>query len=56
MNVKVSDIKKIVEIMNADNYWYCERVGGIRVSPHFYNSFEDAEKFVDKLDKTVKSL
>ena len=56
LNVKVPDIKKTVEILNADDYWCCERVGGIRVSPHFYNSLDDADRFVERLDRAVKNL
>jgi cysteine desulfurase/selenocysteine lyase len=56
LNVKVPNIKKTVETLNAENYWCCERVGGIRISPHFYNSIDEAERFVERLDSVVKSL
>jgi selenocysteine lyase/cysteine desulfurase len=55
LNVKVPDIKKTVEALNAEDYWCCERVGGIRISPHFYNSVDEAERFVNRLDEIVKS-
>ena len=56
LNVKVPDIKKTVEKLNAEDYWCCERVGGIRISPHFYSRMEQAEAFVERLDEVVKSL
>ena len=56
LNVKVPDIKKTVAALNAEDYWCCERVGGIRVSPHFYSTMEQAERFVTRLDEVVKSL
>ncbi|MBE0634095.1 aminotransferase class V-fold PLP-dependent enzyme [Candidatus Bathyarchaeota archaeon] len=55
LNVKVPDIKKTVETLNAEDYWCCERVGGIRISPHFYNTIEQADRFIERLDKAVKS-
>jgi len=56
LNVKVPDIKKTVKTLNAEDYWCCERVGGIRVSPHFYCTLEQAERFVTRLDEVVKNL
>lgn len=56
LNVKVPDIKKTVEVLNAEDYWCCERVGGIRISPHFYSTMEQAERFVNRLDEVVKNL
>ncbi|TRO51231.1 aminotransferase class V-fold PLP-dependent enzyme, partial [Candidatus Bathyarchaeota archaeon] len=56
LNVKVPDIKKTVEQLNAEDYWCCERVGGIRISPHFYSGMDQAEAFVERLDEVVKSL
>jgi selenocysteine lyase/cysteine desulfurase len=55
LNVKVPDIKKTVEALNAEDYWCCERVGGIRVSPHFYCTIDQAERFVVRLDEVVKA-
>ena len=56
LNVKVPDIKKTVEKLNAEDYWCCERVGGIRISPHFYSGMDKAEALVERLDEVVKSL
>lgn len=56
MNVKTPELKTVVEKLNAENYWCAQRVGGIRVSPHFYNTLEQADRFMDKLDEVVKSL
>jgi selenocysteine lyase/cysteine desulfurase len=53
LNVKVPDIKKTVKALNAENYWCCERVGGIRVSPNFYCTIDQAERFVERLDEIV---
>jgi selenocysteine lyase/cysteine desulfurase len=54
LNVKVPDIKQTVETLNAEDYWCCERVGGIRVSPNFYCTLETAEQFVTRLDEVVR--
>jgi selenocysteine lyase/cysteine desulfurase len=54
LNVKVPEIKKTVETLNAEDYWCCERVGGIRISPHFYCTLEKAEQFAMRLDEVVK--
>ena len=56
LNVKVPEIKKAVEKLNAEDFWCCERVGGIRISPHFYCTIEQATDFVERLDTIVKSL
>ena len=56
LNVKVPELKKVVEKLNAENYWCAQRVGGIRVAPHFYNTVEQADRFMDKLDEVVNSL
>ena len=54
LNVKVPDIKKTVKTLNKEDYWCCERVGGIRISPHFYCTLDQAERFVQRLDEVVK--
>ena len=56
LNVKVPELKAVVEKLNAENYWCAQRVGGIRVAPHFYNTVDQADRFMDKLDEVVKSL
>ena len=56
LNVKVPELKTVVEKLNAENYWCANRIGGIRVAPHFYNTMEQADRFMDKLDEVVKSL
>jgi selenocysteine lyase/cysteine desulfurase len=56
LNVKVPKLTETVAKMNADDYWCSERVGGIRISPHFYNTVDQVERFVSKLDEVVKSL
>ena len=56
MNVKTPELKTVVEKMNAEDYWCAQRVGGIRVSPHFYNTVDQANRFMEKLDEIVKSL
>jgi selenocysteine lyase/cysteine desulfurase len=55
LNVKVPDIKKTVEKLNSEDYWCCERVGGIRISPHFYNTKEQATSFIERLNELVKA-
>lgn len=56
LSVKVPELKMVVEKLNAENYWCAQRVGGIRIAPHFYNTVEQADRFMDKLDEVVKSL
>ena len=56
LNVKVPELKTVVEKLNAENYWCAQRVGGVRVSPHFYNTVDQTDRFMDKLDEVVKSL
>ncbi len=54
LNVKVPELSSVVEKMKAEDYWCAQRVGGVRVSPHFYNTVEEADGFMDKLDEVVK--
>ena len=56
LNVKVPELKTVVEKLNAENFWCAQRVGGIRISPHFYNTVYQADRFMNKLDEIVKSL
>ena len=56
LNVKTPELEKVVEKLNAEDYWCAQRVGGIRISPHFYNTVDQADRFLGKLDETVKSL
>lgn len=56
LNVKVPELEKVVEKLNAENYWCAQRVGGVRISPHFYNTVDQADRFMDKLDEVVKSI
>ena len=53
LNVKVPDIKNTVKKLNSADYWCCERVEGIRISPHFYNTLEQADNLVEKLHEAA---
>jgi selenocysteine lyase/cysteine desulfurase len=45
-----SDSKSIYDYLRRKRYIIGFREGGIRVSPHFYNTFEEIESFIAALD------
>ena len=45
-----SDAKKLFSHFVAHGVMVSERNGKIRISPHFYNNYEDVERFFDVLD------
>lgn len=49
VNFKVKDPNKTVELLSKNGIIVSHRVGGIRVSPHFYNTEEEIDKFIEAL-------
>ncbi len=49
LNVKVEGLSEVVKTLNQEGYWCSERVGGIRVSPNFYNTLDHVERFYERL-------
>ncbi|MBI2185370.1 MAG: aminotransferase class V-fold PLP-dependent enzyme [Thaumarchaeota archaeon] len=54
INIKVKNAKTVVEHLAKEKIMVVERLGGIRVSPHFYNNEEDIERFLGTLKHLVK--
>jgi len=51
INFKVKDADKVMEFLSRSNIVVSKRVGGIRVSPHFYNTEEEIDIFLNILEK-----
>lgn len=54
VNVRVKDHRELEKELYKNNIKVSARVGGLRVSPHFYNKEEDIEAFLTKLKKLTK--
>ena len=50
------NVSKIVKRLHEQRIVVAERTGGIRISPHFYNTKDDLGCFVDTLKAMLKSL
>ena len=51
LNVKVPDVGETVKKLGAEGVEVSGRVGGVRISPHFYNTVDDVEQFFNAWDK-----
>lgn len=51
LNVKTPDPGDTVKKLEAEGVAVSARVGGVRISPHFYNTIDDVEQFFDAWDK-----
>ena len=51
INFKISDPIKKVEELRKKGVIVSARMNGIRVSPHFYNTKEEIEEFIERLKK-----
>jgi len=51
LNVKVPDPGETVKKLEAEGVAVSGRVGGVRISPHFYNTVDDVERFFNAWDK-----
>jgi selenocysteine lyase/cysteine desulfurase len=54
VNVRVKDYKELEKELYKNNIKVSARVGGLRVSPHFYNKEEDIEAFLAQLKELTK--
>jgi kynureninase len=51
----VPDAKHVARALKSRDYLVDYRLGaGIRVSPHFYNSFEELDRIVDEVDRILR--
>jgi len=53
VNFSVEEPASVVEKMMSDGIVVSVRAGGIRVSPHFYNTEEEIDNFIDILSKII---
>ena len=51
LNFKAPSFKELVANLRKENVHVSPRVGGLRVSPHFYNNEDEVEVFLEKLKK-----
>lgn len=54
VNVQVPDYKAVGEKLLARNIYVAPRIGGLRISPHFYNTEEEAVALVKALREVTK--
>ena len=54
INVQVPDYKMVAEKLLARNVYIAPRIGGLRMSPHFYNTEEEAIALVKTLREVTK--
>jgi selenocysteine lyase/cysteine desulfurase len=54
VNVQVPDFKAVGEKLLARNIYVAPRIGGLRISPHFYNTEEEAVALVKALREVTK--
>ena len=54
VNVQVPDFKVVGEKLMARNIHVAARIGGLRISPHFYNTEEEAVALVKALREVTK--
>ncbi len=55
VNIQVPDFKKVGEKLMARNVHVAARIGGLRISPHFYNTEEEAVELVRILREVTKT-
>ena len=53
VNIRLPDNIEIVKKLNERNIIVSSRYGGIRISPHFYNTNEDIDKLLDNLKQIL---
>ncbi|MGD2201484.1 MAG: aminotransferase class V-fold PLP-dependent enzyme [Candidatus Bathyarchaeota archaeon] len=53
LNVKVPEFKEIGRRLAETCIVVSPRVGGLRVSPHFYNTEDEVETFLESLDEAI---
>lgn len=54
VSFKYGNVQKVYEYLDDRNISCAVRAGALRISPHFYNTEEDIDKFIDVLKEAVK--
>jgi selenocysteine lyase/cysteine desulfurase len=54
VNIKIKNPNEVMKKLLKNKIIVSSRIGGIRVSPHFYNNEEDIYKFIQALKKFVR--
>lgn len=54
VNFKVNNEQEVLSKLVKDKFIVSLRGGGIRVSPHFYNTIDEVDSFVSKLKSLIK--
>ena len=54
LNLKVPDPGETVKELLKHDFHVSSRVGGVRISPHFYNTKEEAETLLEKIKQVTK--
>lgn len=54
VNVKLDDPDPVVMKLREKNAWVSNRVGGLRIAPHFYNKMEEIDSFIEKLNEVLR--
>ena len=54
VNVKLDDPDPVVKKLREKNAWVSNRVGGLRIAPHFYNTVDEVDFFIEKLNEVTK--
>lgn len=54
VNVKVKNNRELEKQLYKNNIVVSARIGGLRISPHFYNTEEEIEVFLDKLNEITR--
>ena len=53
LNVKMPDPGETVKALQNEGVHVSARVGGVRISPHFYNTIDEAEELLTKIKKVT---
>jgi selenocysteine lyase/cysteine desulfurase len=54
VNVRLDDPEPVVLKLREKNIWVSNRVGGLRIAPHFYNKVEEVDLFIEKLNEALR--
>jgi selenocysteine lyase/cysteine desulfurase len=54
VNVKCDDPDPVVKKLTEKDVWVSNRGGGLRIAPHFYNTLEEVDTFIEKLNEVTK--
>jgi selenocysteine lyase/cysteine desulfurase len=54
VNVRCDDPNPVVKKLKEKDVWVSNRVGGLRIAPHFYNTIEEVDIFIERLNEAMK--